>query len=192
MLAAQSIFLWGWNWYDWFVALALLYGLWSGVRNGLIGEILLTIGTVTMLLVAVNFYEPVGDWLTSTAGLNAELGHLIAFVGLALVVYIITLSLRQVLHKRMKNRGIFSATIENLGGAVGGIIRLAAVMAFFTIALCLTRSSFWHQQVGKDSRFGAYVVGQFPPVAKMVDRTFAEKLWFLDVKRRKDPDLPEK
>lgn len=193
MFAAQSLFLMGWNWYDWFVALALLYGVWSGVRNGLVGEILWTVGMVTMVLVAVNFYEPVGNWLGSIVSVNLELAHLIAFIGLALIVYILTLSIRQVLHNRMKNKGLLSATVQNFGGAIAGVVRMAAVMSFVTICLCLTRSPFWHQQVGKDSWFGAYVVGQFPPVAEMVHKTFPEKLWFLEnVKRREDPDLPQK
>ncbi len=92
----------------------------------------------------------------------------------------------------MKKAGLLSASVENLGGAIGGGVRMTAVMAIISIALCLTRSEFWHQQVGHDSRFGAYMVKKFPSVAATVDRSFPEKMWFLDkLERRKDPELSQ-
>jgi len=49
----------GWNWYDWVVAVALLYGVWSGVRNGLLGELIWMVGAILMVIGAVS----AANWL---------------------------------------------------------------------------------------------------------------------------------
>ncbi len=144
-----------------------------------------------MMVGAIKFYQPAGAWLQGVLGISRESGNLFAFVGIAIAVYVVSLAIRRVLRKRMDKAGILSASIENLGGAVAGVVRMAAVMAIVSIALCLTRSEFWHKQVGHDSRFGAYMVDKFPSVAATVNRSFPEKLWFLDtLERREDPELP--
>jgi hypothetical protein len=60
------------------------------------------------------------------------------------------------------------------------------------VILTLTRSPFWHEEIARDSRFGAFVVRQFPAVAAMAEKQFPEKMWFLkDLKRREEPNIED-
>ena len=185
----------GFNWYDIVVAVAVLYGLWSGVRTGLSGELLRVLGLALMVAAAVFFYQPVGQWLSRTARLAEEPANLVAFVGLAVVTYMIVLAIRLAIHKRLTRKPM-AAFLENVGGALAGAVRMVVVMAVLTVTLCLMRSEFWHTQVGQNSRFGAAVIHQLPAVEAMTKKQFGEKVWFLkDVQRPADPDYlqePEK
>jgi uncharacterized membrane protein required for colicin V production len=49
------------NWYDVVVVIALLYGVWSGVRAGLTGEVIRVVGLILMVVVALASYQSAGD-----------------------------------------------------------------------------------------------------------------------------------
>jgi membrane protein required for colicin V production len=177
------------NWYDIIVAVALLYGVWSGVRTGLFGEILRVVGIILTVWAAVHFYIPVGDWLKSVTRLSEEPARLIAFVVIALAVYLIMLMVRNFVTGKVK-KFKFWAMIDNLGGAVAGLVRMTVVMAAVTIGISLMRSPFWHRQVSTNSIFGSAVVAQFPSVAEVVKKSFPEKLWITqELKRPNEPDV---
>lgn len=187
MNAAEVTLPYGANWYDALVVAALVYGVWSGVRTGLLGEIIRVAGLVLMVALALQFYNTLGQWLRARSNLAVELANLISFVGIAVVVYLLALLARRAAHRRMMKLR-FTATVENVGGALAGVARMVVIMVWVSVALCLTRSQFWHQQVGKDSKFGSYVVGQLPAVAAVVEKHFPEKMWLMDdLKRRPEP-----
>jgi membrane protein required for colicin V production len=176
------------NWYDWVVAVAVVYGLWSGLRTGLSGELLRVLSWVLMVAAAVFFFEPVGAWLARTLRLAREPANLIAFVVLVVMVYVIMLAIRWLVTKRFPRQPM-AAFLENFGGALAGALRMTVMMGLLTVVLCLTRSAWWHTQVGKNSRFGAGVIHYLPAVEAMTRKQFDEKVWFLkDVKRRDEPD----
>jgi membrane protein required for colicin V production len=178
-----------WNWYDAIVGVAILWGLWSGVRNGLFGEILRVLGLVAMVAAALKFYIPAGDWMQKTIKMPEEPARLLTFVVIAIVVYALAYRVRSFVHGRMKNFK-FGAFIENVGGAFAGVVRMLVVMGFLTIIISLMRSPFWHQQVSTKSQFGVFVVSEFPAVAEVVKKEFPETLWFTeDIKRREEPDV---
>jgi uncharacterized membrane protein required for colicin V production len=191
MFAAASSSAGSFNWYDVLVAIALIYGMWSGVRTGLTGELIRGAGWIATVVVGLHFYQPFGQWFAETFQTALEFGHLMAFGSIIAGMYFLQLGIRALVHKRVK-RFKFGAVLENLGGGVAGGVRMILVMVCLSVFLCLVRSPFWHQQVGKDSQFGSYVVSRFPAVAAMLKKKFPEKLWFSeDLKRRDDPDIPD-
>lgn len=182
---------WGMNWFDVLVAVALVYGAWSGTRTGLSGELLRALSLVLMVAVAVFFYEPVGRWLRRSFNWPVEPGNLVAFVGLAVAVYAVMLIVRLALHQRLTRKPM-AAAVENFGGAVAGLVRVTVLLAVLTVTLCLTRSEFWHKQVGQNSQFGSRVIHHLPAVEAVTKQHFEEKLWFLkDIKRPKELDFPD-
>jgi membrane protein required for colicin V production len=179
------------NWYDVVVIIALAYGVWSGIRTGLTGELIRAAGWVLTVTLAVRFYQPVGQWLSGKLNMETEVGHLVAFIAIALGMYAVQVMVRTLVHKRVK-RFKFGAVLENVGGGTAGAVRMALVMTCLSVMLCLIRSPFWHQQVGKNSAFGSYVTGRFPAVAAMVEKKFPETMWFSkELKRPDDPGIPE-
>lgn len=181
----------GWNWYDVLVIAALIYGVFAGVRNGFSGEVLLVIGLLMMVALAMSFYANAGVWLKEAFGLTIEMANLLGFVGIAVLVYIATVVVKLVVHRKMKQLR-FAAVVENFGGGVAGLLRMFVCMALLTVVLALSPSAFWHEQAARNSRFGVFVVQQFPAVAEVAKKEFPEKAWFLkDVKRREEPTIEE-
>ena len=193
---ADSVLPFGANWYDVVVAVALIYGIWSGVRNGLTGELIMLAGYVLMVVLALHWYVAAGRGLCDLTGMTEELSGLVAFVGIALAVYLLARLVRTVTHRWMK-KVTFAAHVEIIGGGVAGWVRMTAIMFWVTIMLCLVRSPVWHEQVGRNSLVGRWVISKFPLVAANVEKQFPEKMWFLQtIKRPKelnpDEDIPKK
>src|ERR1039458_5295 len=103
------------NWYDIVVVGALFYGVWSGIRAGLMGEIIRVIGLVLMIVLAVQFHQPVGDWIGENSSLPDAAAQLIAFVSIVVMVYLITLWVRLATRKRMLEVKT-AALVGNVGG----------------------------------------------------------------------------
>lgn len=181
----------GGNWYDIVVIAALIYGVVAGVRHGFSGEIILVLGMLLMVALAMSFYASVGEWLQSVTSLTVELANLVAFVSIAVLVYIVTVAVRLAVHRKLKERP-FAALVENIGGGVAGLLRMLVVMTWLTVVLSLSPSPFWREQAAYRSRFGAFVVEQFPAVAGVTKKQFSEKVWFLkDLKRPEEPNVED-
>jgi uncharacterized membrane protein required for colicin V production len=179
------------NWYDIVVVGALFYGVWSGIRAGLMGEIIRVIGLVLMIVLAVQFHQPVGDWIGENSSLPHAAAQLIAFVSIAVVVYLITLWVRLATRKRMLEVKT-AALVENVGGGFAGAVRMVLIMAWVTVVLSLTTSNFLYDQVGIKSRFGSLVLDQLPVARAVMEGNSREKAWFMqDVKRRPEPNYEE-
>jgi uncharacterized membrane protein required for colicin V production len=177
------------NWYDFVVLVALLFGIWSGLRTGLVGELIRLVGLVAMAALALWLYQPVGHWLHGKSGMAEELANLAAFLTLATAVYAVSVGVRAWLHRRMK-KGIRTAFIENTGGAALGVVRMAVVMGCVCVTLTLMRSPFWHKHVARESQFGSFVVGKFPAVKAMAEKEFPEQFFFFrDVNRPEEPGI---
>jgi len=149
------------NWYDIVVVGALFYGVWSGIHAGLTGEIIRVVGLVLMIVLASEFHESVGNWLRENFSLSDDAAQLVAFVGIAVVVYLITLAIRLRTAKRMQELKV-APLLENVGGGFAGGIRMVLIMAWVTVALNLSMNGFMADQVGVGSRFGSLVLDQLP------------------------------
>jgi uncharacterized membrane protein required for colicin V production len=178
------------NWYDFVVIGALLYGVWSGLRAGLTGEIIRVIGLVLMIVLALQFYVPVANWLRAHSRLEEDAALLIAFVSIALAVYFVALAVRLATHREMQKLK-FAALVENVGGGFAGLVRMALIMAWATVLLCLSHSDFWQKEVGQQSQFGSFIVSRFPAVEATVKKSSSEKPWITDLKRRTEPNYEE-
>jgi uncharacterized membrane protein required for colicin V production len=176
------------NWYDIVVIGALFYGIWSGICAGLTGEIIRVIGLVMMFVLAVEFHQPAGNWLSANSPLPDDICQLVAFVSIAVVVYLVTLWIRLATRKRMLELKT-AALVENVGGGFAGAIRMVLIMTWVTAVLSLSTSNFLYDQIGVKSRFGSLVLDQFPAARATMQKNSPGKLWFSqDVKRRSEPN----
>ncbi len=179
----------GMNWYDAVLVLGIVYGIWSGVRNGFSAEVITAVGLVMMVVLAIGFYHHVGAWMQNRTGWDGDLANLVAFVGIAVVVFVITFVTQNVVRRKRKAK-VFSAIAENIGGAVAGSLRMAVIATWLTVLLCLVRSDFWHEQIAQNSQYGSWLVDHLPTVAAVVDKQFPETVpFFEELQRRQDPDV---
>ncbi len=174
------------NWFDIVVVIAIGYGVWNGIRTGLSGELVRAIGLVAMIVIALMTFQPVGTWFEQQTGMAIAWAYLVGFISVAIVILVIAESVRVILHRRLKQQ-LFTATIENIGGAMAGAIRTLVIMVWLTLILCLLRGEFWVSQIGRQSRFGSFVVQRVPAVAELVHETSQDSLQILqNIKRRAD------
>ena len=179
------------NWYDVVVAAALLYGVWSGLRAGLTGEIIRVVGLVLAVVLALTLYQPVGGWIWRRSQLFQETAQLVALVSIAVVVYLISVAARLATRRRMKEYK-FSALLENVGGAFAGVIRMTVIMAWLTLILALSGGSLLGRSVNEESRFGSFVVRQLPALQSMVEKSALRQMRFMpDLKRPPEPNYDE-
>ena len=179
------------NWYDLVVVLTLLYGVWSGVRAGLTGEVIRVIGLILMVVVALASYQPAGDWIMDHSRMPDETAHLLAFVSIAVVVYLISVAARLALHRRMQQYR-FSALVENVGGGCAGVVRMTMIMAWLTVVLSLSADDLLRRNIAVESRFGSFVVHQLPALQSVVEKSLPKSRWFTqDLKRRPEPSYEE-
>jgi len=163
------------NWYDIVVVGALFYGVWSGISAGLTGEIIRVAGLVLMIVLASEFHQTVGDWLHENSPLTDDAAQAIAFIGIAVVVYIITLAIRLRTRRQMQELKV-AALLENVGGGFAGAIRMIVIMAWITVILSLSMNGYLADQVGVRSRFGSLVLDRLPEVrSAMNPRWFSPK-----------------
>jgi hypothetical protein len=136
----------------------------------------------------VEFHRPIGEWLRDNSPLPDDGAQLIAFVSIAVVVYLITLWVRLATRKRMQDLKT-GALAENVGGGFGGAVRMVLIMAWVTIVLSLSTSNFLYDQVGVKSRFGSLVLEHFPAVRTAMERDSYGKTWTPpEEKRRVEPN----
>ena len=121
-----------------------------------------------MIVVASASDESVGDWLHMSSSLSDETAQLVAFVDIAVVVYLITLGIRLKTRQRMQELKV-GALLENVGGGFAGVIRMMVIMAWVTVVLSLSTSGFLADQVGMNSRFGSLVLDQLPALRAVMN-----------------------
>jgi uncharacterized membrane protein required for colicin V production len=191
MTVAATMITFETHWYDVVVVVALIIGLWSGMRAGFSREVLRTVGLVIGVITGIGYYAAAGQWLTEQSSMVPERANLVMFIAIVLGVHLVFGFIRLAVGRWTRNRPL-SAFTENLGGAATGLVRMWVVMVAVTVYFCLLQSEFWHEQVGRESRFGRCVVEMLPDLAPVVEKREVEKIWFLrEPKRRPVPDFEQ-
>lgn len=174
------------NWYDYVVAAAVFYGCYNGIRTGVVREFFRVLTWIFVIVVSVICYVPAGTWMKDYSGLDGDLSNLIAFWMISLVTWMFGVWLSDHGMHRWGKRKLY-AIVENLGGLLMGAILLVLIMVWTSVAVTLMRSEFWHEQVFRNSCFGARVVQTFPSVAEMAQKKQpAEQLWFMKPIQRRE------
>lgn len=127
------------NWVDLVWLLAVLSGVISGVRGGVLSELLRLVSWGLIICLAMKF-APTFQ-LTTLTGL---------VVGLLLVAWVI----RKLVCKILGPPGL----VSRLFGLVLGAARMAALLILLTLGVARLQSQFWNRQVCVESRCGATVM----------------------------------
>ena len=71
---------------DIIIAVLLVIGLISGLRDGLVKQVAGLAGLIGGLLLGRAFYMPLGEWIGSTFSISAEAAHIAAFITILIAV----------------------------------------------------------------------------------------------------------
>ena len=108
---------------DIIIAVLLVIGLVSGLRDGLVKQVAGLVGLVAGLLLGRTFYLPVGEWMTTTFGMSDKVAHITAFI-LILVVVPLLLNLAGWLVSKLLS-AICLGWINRLLGSLVGVLKFA-------------------------------------------------------------------
>ena len=121
MSVAETVITFETHWYDVVVVIALIVGLWSGMREGFSREALRAASLVLGVITGTVYYAAAGQWLTNHSSLVPERANLLMFVAIVLGMYLVFCLVRLAVGRWTRNRPL-SALTENLGGAVAGLV----------------------------------------------------------------------
>ena len=108
---------------DIIIAVLLVIGLVSGLRDGLVKQVAGLAGIIGGLLLGRMFYMPVGEWLMSTFGISVQAAHITAFI-LILIIVPLLLNLVGWLVSKLLS-AICLGWINRLLGGLVGVLKFA-------------------------------------------------------------------
>jgi uncharacterized membrane protein required for colicin V production len=122
------------NGFDAVVVAVLGFGLFRGRRNGLSKELLPLLQWIVLVPVCGLGYQAVGGLLMKLANLDQFWSFILAYLALALVVFIVFLSLKRAFAEKLVKSDFFKGG-EYYLGMVSGVVRYACVLVFLMALL---------------------------------------------------------
>jgi len=121
------------NWFDVAVLLMLLVGYKRGQAHGLSQEILAVIKWVTIIGVAAFTYEPLGMWISKTAGMSQLLSFVAAYAAIAMVITLIFVFINSSVGEKLKGTDKFGKAEFHLGKPAGMLRFLCILLALLAL-----------------------------------------------------------
>ncbi len=138
------------NWLDLLILIPLIAGLFSGFKNGFIGEIASLAALVFGIWGAIKFSDWTANLLT-TWGIESQYMHIISFV----ITFIIIVVVIQIIAKMLSQlvRSLALGWIDRLAGIVVGLVKAALITSviLFVIDIVDERKSFIPEEAKEGS-----------------------------------------
>ena len=123
------------NWFDLVLVIILVFGFLRGRKNGMSKECLPLIEWLAAVTLATLFYQQVTDLLVNVANLKRATGtYILAYVGIACVVFFIFYFIKHSLKPKVGGSGFFGGG-EYYLGMFSGFLRYACIVTFFLAIL---------------------------------------------------------
>lgn len=111
---------------DIIIAVLLVIGLVSGLRDGLVKQVAGLAGIIGGLLLGRMFYLPVGEWLCTTLSISTEAAHITAFILILIIVPLLLNLVGWVVSKILS--AISLGWMNRLLGGVVGVLKFALLV----------------------------------------------------------------
>lgn len=158
----------GFNVVDWVALALLLFGLASGAKRGLSGEMATLVSTVLSGFAAWKLSGWARELLLKNADLTpkeATVGGVVAvFVAVYLVLWIIRKSLAALMQFHFKGKA------ERIGGALSGLVRYTVVTGCLLLLATFIPNDTVQKAVGEESVFGHFVYQRVRPLYEDLSR----------------------
>jgi len=115
------------NYFDVFVVLWLILGVFMGRKHGMSQEVLPMVQWIAIVILAGMFYGPIAQFLHQNANLELVLASIIGYVLVGLVVHFIFLWIKQGIGEKLVGSDMFGRAEYYLGMA-GGAVRFACML----------------------------------------------------------------
>ena len=140
------------NWLDLLIIIPLLAGLFSGYKNGLIGEVASLAALILGIWGAIKF----SDWtanLLITWGVESQYMHIISFVVTFIIIVVVIQIMAKMLSQLLKSLALGWA--DRIAGIAIGVIKAALITSVILIIIDMVdeRKSIIPEDVKKESLF---------------------------------------
>jgi len=148
------------NWLDLLILIPLIAGIFSGFKNGLIGEIASLAALILGIWGAIKF----SDWtanLLSTWGVESQYMHIISFVVTFIIIVVVIQLVAKMLSQLVKSLAL--GWVDRLAGIAIGIFKAALITSviLFVLDVIDERKSFIPEDVKEESML-------FQPMSNLV------------------------
>jgi len=140
------------NWLDLIILIPLVAGLFTGFKNGLIGEVASLAALIFGIWGAIKF----SDWtanLLATWGIESQYMHIISFV----ITFILIVIVIQIISKMLSElvKALALGWINRIAGVALGVLKAALITSvlLFVIDIVDQRKSFIPEDVKEESLF---------------------------------------
>lgn len=158
----------GFNAVDWAALALLLFGLASGARRGLSGEMATLVSTIASGFAAWQLSGWARELLLRNADLSPKEatagGVVIVFLAVYVALWIVRKSLAALMQFNFKGRA------ERLGGALSGLIRYTVVTGCLLLLATFIPNDTVGKAVGEESVFGRFVLQRVRPLYEDLSR----------------------
>jgi uncharacterized membrane protein required for colicin V production len=117
----------GFNYFDIFVVLWLILGIFLGRKHGMSQELLPTLQWIIIMILAGLFYNPVAQFLHQNANLELVLASICGYVIVGLVVHFIFLWIKNAIGEKLVGSDMFGRG-EYYMGMTSGALRFACMI----------------------------------------------------------------
>lgn len=114
---------------DIIIAVLLVIGLISGLRDGLVKQVAGLAGLIGGLLLGRTFYMPLGEWIAQTFSISAEAAHITAFITILVIVPLLFSLVGWLVSKILS--AICLGWINRLLGGLVGVLKFALLVGVF-------------------------------------------------------------
>jgi uncharacterized membrane protein required for colicin V production len=115
------------NYFDGFVIVWLIIGLFWGRRKGMSQELLPTLQWIGIVVVAGLFYRSLSDWVRQHAGFEVLWSNIFAYLLIAFGVHLIYLCCKHLFNEKLVGTDLFGRA-EYYLGMLSGMVRCACML----------------------------------------------------------------
>ena len=114
---------------DIIIAVLLVIGFISGLRDGLVKQVAGLAGLIGGLLLGRTFYMPLGEWIAQTFSISSEAAHITAFITILVIVPLLFSLVGWLVSKILSV--ICLGWINRLLGGLVGVLKFALLVGVF-------------------------------------------------------------
>ena len=138
------------NWLDLLILIPMLAGLFSGYKNGIIGEVASLAALILGIWGAIKF----SDWtanLLNTWGIESQYMHIISFIVTFIIIVVVIQLVAKMLSQLVKSLAL--GWVDRLAGIAIGVFKAALITSviLFVLDVIDERKSFIPEDVKEES-----------------------------------------
>lgn len=171
------------NWLDLIILIPLVAGLFSGYKNGLIGEV----GSLAALILGIWGSIKFSDWtanLLNTWGIESQYMNIISFVVTFIVIVVVIEIIARSLSQLLKSLAL--GWVDKIAGIGVGVIKAALITSvlLFVLDIVDERRSFIPEDVQSESLLYEPMANLIPNILPFLNLEQVEESVDERIKRR--------